>query len=250
MPFFKAHEIPNAFFKIFLDKAEEKLITGDYRQHPMLTIPLSTGADEDFLVRYFNRSGESGVEDFMQYFPCIVIQDFQPELDKSRLWGKDWVEGYYHNATSMREVISLPIPLKYQFQVSVVTRRLREIHGSQDWFYQNFTFNRPDCFIMNGLETEEGLVGDVVPYQVELQNVPRDDNRFENSYMFTLDTYLNAQHRDYIIQDDDDIVGGVVIGGNFQDAIEKVKLSLNVMDLKKYKESVYEAFIIPEGINL
>lgn len=244
MPFYKAHELPREFFNLFLSKATEKTISGDSRLHPMLPIPLLTGESEDFMVRYFNRSGESGTEDLMEYFPCIVIQDFQPELDRSRLWGKDYIEGYFHEATSVREIIDLPIPLKQNFQVSVVTRRLKEIQGSQDWFYQNFKFNRPDWFLFNQFSTEEGIIGDVVPYRVEMQNVQRDDNRFENSYMFTVDSYLHARYKNYSIDNE------VITGGNFDDAIGKLRLRLNVMDLEGYKEMVYENFLVPEGFNL
>lgn len=186
MPFYKAHELPREFFNLFLSKATEKKIVGDNRMHPMLPISLLTGETEDFLVRYFNRSGESGTEDLMEYVPCIVIQDFQPELDRSRLWGKDYVEGYFHAESSMREIIDLPIPLRQNFQVSVVTRRLKEIQGSQDWFYNNFTLNRPSWFLFNTVDTEEGKVGDVVPYRVDMQNVQRDDTLFKNEFAILL----------------------------------------------------------------
>mgnify|MGYP003617552971 CR=1 FL=1 len=237
MPFSKTHEVPEAFFNIFLKEAVEKLIQGDNRKHPMVSVPLHTGGSEDFMVRYYNRSGESSIEDVMEYYPCIVIQDFQPELDKRLLYGKDYVEGYLDKVSGTRELITLPIPLMYRFQVSVVTRRLKEIQSANDWFFNKFSFQRPDCFEFNIIETEEGKVGDVVPYNANFGQVPREDNRFEYSYDFVLNTFVHAKYKNYSVTED-----GSTTGGNFEDVLERLVLTLTVQDYEQFRMTIVDNF--------
>lgn len=222
MPFFKTHEVSNAFFKFFLDQTAKKQIEGDNREHPMLAVPLYTGETVDFMLRYYKRSGESSIEDVMEYYPCIVIQDFQPEIDKTKLYGRGYIEGMYDAINKTREYISLPIPLTYKFQVSVVTRRRKEVQGANDLFFQMFDFQVPDCFEFNRIETEEGFVADIVPYRASWGEVPREDRRFENAYDFTLDTHVHAKFKDYTY---DENLG--FIGGNFRDALERINLTLH-----------------------
>ena len=236
MPFIKTHEVPEAFFGIFLKEAVEKNIQGDNRKHPMLSLPLHTGGNEDFMVRYYNRSGESSIEDVMEYYPCIVIQDFQPELDKRLLYGKDYVDGYLDKVSGTRELITLPLPMMYRFQVSVVTRRLKEIQSANDWFMQNFSFQRPDCFEFNTIETEEGKIGDIVPYSANFGQVPREDKRFEYSYDFVLNTFIHARAKNY------SIVDGSIEGGNFEDILEGIKFSLKMQDMKTFERILQYEF--------
>lgn len=239
MPFLKTREVPNEFFNLFLNRATDKQIIGDNRFHPMLPITVKEET-KDFLVRYFNRSGESGVEDLMEYVPCVIIQDFQPELNRTRLFGMSYETGYFDKDTNKLEKIYLPIPYTYRFQVSAITGRLSDNYAIQDWFNEEFLFNSNGFFMMNQLLTEEGTIGDVVPYIVEMQDVPREDNRFESSYMFTLQTYLHAKAKNYSIDD-----AGNIIGGNFEDVYQKLSLKLSQRDLKGYKELLHEEFIVP-----
>lgn len=237
MPFFKTHEVPKGFFDLFLLETTKKVIQGDNREHPMLPIDLYTGEQTDFMVRYYKRSGESSVEDVMEYYPCIVIQDFQPELNKTMLWGKDYVEGIVDVVSGKREIIYLPIPVTYRFQVSIVTRRLKEVQSANDWFLNKFSFNRPDCFEFNGIETDEGLVADIVPYTAQFGEVPRQDGRFEYVFDFTLDTVLHAKSKPYTTNED-----GSFAGGNFGDMVEKLTLVLNLKDYQQYKTLITENF--------
>lgn len=244
MPFIKTHEVSEGFFKEFLKETTKKTIQGDNREHPMVSISLLTGEIKDFMVRYYNRSGESSMEDVMEYYPSIIIQDFQPELDKSRLWGKDYIEGIIDEISGTRELITLPIPLIYQFQVSVVTRRLKEIQGANDWFFNKFSFQRPDCFQFNELETEEGIAADIVPYTVEFNQVPREDRRFEYSYTFRLTAFVHAKAKEYdfvipVGGTEDD---GTFVGGTFKDMIQKIKSTLEVQDYSTFERIVQNNF--------
>lgn len=245
MPFYKTHEIPQEFSKIFLEQCAKLPLAGDNRLHFMLPVPLHGGGTENFMVRYHNRSGASSVEDIAEYYPCIVIQDFQPELDKTKLWGKDYVEGIFDEVNSMVEVITLPIPLICRFQVSVVTKRLKEAHSAMDWFFNNFNFQRPGSLLMNKVASEEGDVGDVVQYSATFGEVPREDNRFEYAFTYELDTYIHAKSKPYMYNADDGFVGG-----NFYEAIEKIKLSLIIRDYSEFANVIKENFSIDGPISV
>lgn len=232
MPFFKTYEVSKSFFDLFLKNSTKKSVIGDsLNQHPMLPIGLTTGGYKDFMVRYYNRSGENPTEDTLEYYPCIVIQDFQPEIDKTQLYGIDYVEGAIDELTGTRERIALPIPMMFKFQVSVVTRRLKDLQSSTDWFLQNFDFQRPGFFQFNSIDTEEGSVGDVVRYNCDFSEVPREDGRFEVAYTFTLKPYIHAKSKTYNIDPN-----GNITGGNFGDMVEKIKLSLKLKDFSTFEK--------------
>jgi len=238
MPFFKTYEVSKSFFELFLKDSTKKAISGDsLNLHPMLPISLTTGGEKDFMVRYFNRSGENSVEDTLEYYPCVVIQDFHPEIDKTQLYGIDYVEGAIDILTGTRERISLPIPMMFKFQVSVVTRRLKDLQSSTDWFLQKFDFQRPGFFQFNPIDTEEGSVGDVVQYNCSFSEVPREDGRFEVAYTFTLKPYIHAKAISYSYD-----ANGVVTGGNFEDMVEKIKISLKLKDFSTFEKILQHNF--------
>jgi len=240
MPFIKTHEVGEAFFNLFLDKATQKKVAGDsLNYHPMLPVTLYSGVDKDFMVRYYNRSGESSIEDTLEYYPCIVIQDFQPELDRSIVFGKDYIEGIVDELSGKTELITLPIPMSYRFQVSSVTRRLSEVQGAQDWFLNTFNFQRSDCFEFNKLETDEGYVADIVPYSVSFANVPREDGRFEYSYDFKLSTFIHAKSKQYTFSEE-----GGYTGGNFEDMVESIKFALNMKNISTFEQILQTEFEI------
>lgn len=244
MPFIKTDDLPREFFKYFLDRATDKKIEGDGRLHSMIPIKISEEITKDFMVRYFNKSGEAGTEDLFEYVPCIIIQDFKPELNRSLLFGTSHTTGYYIKESKQLEKIYLPIPMTYRFQVSVITGRNTENYRAQDWFNEEFTFNSPDFFLFNQLETDEGVIGDVVPYILDMQDIPRDDNRFECAYTFSMKAWLHAKAKNYTIGAD-----GVPEGGDFEDTYNQIALSLSVRDLEGYKKLVYENFVVPEDLN-
>ena len=240
MPFFKTYEVSKSFFDIFLSGSVKKSVNGDsLQQHPMLPIELTTGGERDFMVRYYNRSGETSTEDTLEYYPCVVIQDFQPEIDKTQLYGIDFIEGFVDEMTGTREMIKLPIPMVFRFQVSVVTRRLKDLQSSTDWFLRKFDFQRPSWFTFNKIQTDEGEIGDVVNYTISFTEVPREDGRFEVAYTFTLKPYIHAKSSVYSID-----AQGNITGGNFQDMVEKIKISLKLKDFSTFEKILQHNFEI------
>lgn len=238
MPFFKTHEVSKGFMEFFLDKSLSAKIEGDsLHEHPMIPVKVHTGETIDFMLRYFKRGGESSGEDTMAYFPCIVIQDFQPEINKALIYGKDYVEGVIDTLKGTREMIILPVPMKYRFQVSAITRRYKEAQGVQDWFLQNFDFQRPDCMEFNRIDTEDGMVADIVPYRAVFGEVPRDDGRFEYVFDFTLDTYIHAKAKSYTFVPEKGFEGG-----NFEELVEKIKFTLKMQRMTDFERILQYEF--------
>lgn len=243
MPFFKTHQPLEQFIKQFTDGTTPKTITGEGdRTFPMLPVTLFTGEVTDFLVRYYNRSGESSIEDVREYYPCIVIQDFIPEIDRTKLWDKDWLEGYYDEVSQTRDYITLPIPMIFKFQVSAVTKRQKEKAGVNDWFLEKFMCNDPKFFEFNKLQTDDGFVADITPYRVNTTEIPRMDGRFEYVYDFILETYIHAKSKSYIFVTDEDENPTGVSGGDFRDTLEKIKASLSMGNLKDLETVLQHEF--------
>lgn len=246
MPFFKSHEVFEQFFNVFAKDTINKKLPGDsITELPFIPIKIFTGETTDFLLKYYKRSGESSIEDIGEYYPCIVIQDFQPEINKQELWGKNYVEGVIDSLRGMRERIILPLPMIYKFQVSVVTRRHKEIHGANDWFYENFDLGEPGFFTFNKMDTEDGFVGDIVPYWTMQNDVPREDNRFECAYDFTLKTYLHAKSKSYkFVQPTTGTnpTPGGFQGGNFEEMIEKIKIILQMQRFSDFERILQYEF--------
>lgn len=236
MPFVKTYEVINEFFQVFLKHTTEKQIPGDNRLHPMLPIPIF-GEDRDFLVRYYKRSGDGGVEDIYNFYPCIVIQDFTPEIIKSRVFGMHTVDGFYDQISKKVEVITLPIPMLFRFQVSSFALSHKEILGCNDWFNLNFNFSAPDCLLMNQLQTAEGVIGDVVPYKISMSEGDVDDGRFSTNYTFDLETYVHAKFKDYYVDPNSGVVGG-----NFEDTIQKLTLNLYQKDVIGFERELLKSF--------
>lgn len=229
MPLTKTYQVLEQFLKEFKKDSTDKPIPGEgSRVFPFIPIETMGGVTVDFLLRYYNRSGESSVEDVREFYPCIIIQDFAPEIDKSFQWGKTFVEGVYDEVNKKREYVSLPIAMNFRFQVSSVTKRKKESFGSTDWFLERFVSGGQDFFEFNKIQSEEGFVADIVPYSVNSTDIERGDGRFETVYDFTLKTFIHAKVKSYIfVPEQEGFSGGV-----FYDTLEKLKLSLSMGNLK------------------
>ena len=237
MPFYKTQEPTRAFFDLFLKNTTDKEIPKDNRLHPMLPVELQNETIQDFLVRYYKRSGKDATEDLVEHYPCIVIQDFQPELNKMHLWGRDFLEGAIDIASGTREKIYFPIPLTYRYQVSVITERFNHVQSCMDWFLREYNFYRPDIFTFNKIETEEGFAGDVVKYMATFGEVPREDRYFEYVFNFDMDIYLHARAKKYTVDSE-----GAIVGGRFEDMITSIKLSLKRKDISTLMNVVSSEF--------
>ena len=199
MPFYKPYEVTKEFVNIFLEGTIQSPMDGDSERQSFPFLVLDdgyTGRDIKALVRYYKRSGESAVEDFQEYYPCIVIQNFMPEIDKSRVWGKGTVEGAINEIEGTTELISLPIPLKYRYQVSAVTKRQSDIEAIFAWFLERFTYEvGGDCLELNKIVSpEHGIIADIVPYTFNFHEVERmNDKRFEYVFTFTLMPWVHLR---------------------------------------------------------
>lgn len=265
----KTYQVVEQFVKQFTDKATMKQLSGDKREFPFIPINIYGDKEVDFLVRYFNRSGESSIEDYREYYPCIVIQDFPPEIDKQRLWGKNWVEGVYDEVNKKREMVILPIPMNFKFQVSCITRRKKENMGANDWFLQNFISGTQDFFTFNKVDYGDGFVGNVVPYNVDISNITREDGRFEYVYDFSIKTFIHIHQKNYIFVKETGVNNtGVVtgetgnngtasnpnpsnnqpstksgfVGGNFMDTLEDLRVTLSMGNLKDVEAVLQHKF--------
>ena len=251
MAFTKTQDIPRSFMELFYKPAVKKPIKGDNREFPMLAIKRKDGEDKDFLVRYYKRGGSNQLEELKAIYPCIVIQDFQPEIDTSIVFAKNWIEGAVDEIRGLREKIYLPIPVTYRFQVSSVTDYLKDIQAANDWFQQNFTFSGTGFFLFNKQQTALGLAGDVVRYKSEFEEVPRDDFRFEYTYTFELFGFLHAQFKNYFY---DENTGEFVNGDpetktpdgteSFEAMVERLKLSLYASNILGTNKVLQHNFIL------
>lgn len=251
MAFTKTQDIPRCFMELFYTPAVKKPVKGDNREFPMLAINKTDGGYKDFLVRYYKRGGSNRLEELKAIYPCIVIQDFQPEIDTSIVFAKNWVEGAVDEIRGRREKIYLPIPVTCRFQVSAVTDYLKDIQASNDWFQRNFTFSGAGFFLFNKQQTALGLAGDVVRYKAEFEDVPRDDFRFEYSYTFELFGFLHAQFKNYYY---DEIKDEFINGDpetkepdgtdSFEDMLESLKVSLYASNILGTNKVLQHNFIL------
>lgn len=205
MAFHKVSEVNAEFYRVFLRDTVKRMVPGDsINQYTMLPIPMDLGWTSDFNVRYYKRSGQSSTEDQMEIYPCIVIQNFTPMIDKAKVRGKNFVLGYVNTETKTRELITLPIPFIYRYQVSVISKLAEEHDSAMQWFATKFSLEEPGFFTFNEIcIPDQGSVGDIVRYTCEVNEVPRDDNRFEFAFDFTLYAFVHSkpvQQKEYIEQ--------------------------------------------------
>lgn len=217
------HQPLEQFFKQFDKHAIYRELNNDGSTYPF--IPLTNYSGDEFLalLRYYSRSGESSVEDLHEYYPCIIIQDFQPTLDSSRISGVDWIDGFYDPINNKTIKEYLPIPFKFKFQVSCVTRRKNHDMAMQDWFLKNFIGATNNFFIFNEVKVgDSDFIGDVVQYKISQNELTRDDGRFELVYDFEFSTFIYSRAKSYIFVSDDEGYAGE----NFSDAMRMVKVNL------------------------
>lgn len=214
----KVSDVSSQFFNLFLEETVEESIVGDTRVHPMLQIPTT----QKTMVRYYKRSGESSVEDLKEYYPCIVIQDFKPKVNKEIVFGKDWMEGVIDTIKKQVEIVYLPVPMIFRYQVSSITGRRKDDEVIYDWFLSKFSFNVPASFEFNKFTTQDyGYVADFVPYKCSFSEIPREDGRFESVYDFELKLFLHAKSKKATF-----VQGVGFSGGNFGDYLDKIDLVL------------------------
>lgn len=196
MEFVNPHEVDREFYNLFLGQATPDTLGNEVGDHPFITIQDFLGDSHKFLVKYAKRSGRRRYQDIDDYYPCIVIDNITPVVDKSRgSFGKGYDVGNYDFGTEEASIIYFPIPLNFEYQVTLVTDRESQNNAGVKWMLEQFRFEaQQPCFCMNKTITIDGdTLGVVVPYRAQVATVPRDDMRFQTDYTFTLKTYVHLR---------------------------------------------------------
>lgn len=150
------------------------------------------GSLKDIPCRYARKSSyDYSEEQSNQVYPCIVIQDYTPELKEE--WYVD-VRPYFGGLSSdclKGFLYNRPVWMSFRYDVSIVSKSFTEFLAMQDHFLQNFVCKVG--FLFNKRLTGENAVGDVVPYKVRETDIPRTDGVHEKNYEFTLSAWIYPQ---------------------------------------------------------
>lgn len=189
-------EVDNEFYNLFLaDATPKNIFSGLSITAPVLEINNHKDETEDVLVRYAKRSGRLEIEEFPSYYPVISILNQTPVVDKNRsLFNQPfYIGGYdYDNATLKKAFF--PAALNFDYQVSVAANTESAFSAIKTFMLNTFRYYNIDpCLILNKVETEEGDIGIVVPFSVEVNDITREDGRFECVYDFRLKTYVHLR---------------------------------------------------------
>lgn len=147
------------------------------------------GMEKMLPCRYARKSSKDYVEEQeTQVYPCIAIQDYAPMLKrewyidmKSYFGGKslDGLTGYLYKR---------PIWMEFRYDVGVASKSYNEFLTIQDYFMRHFVYGVR--FVFNKHLGGDDLVGDIVPYTVRDNDIPRNDGVFEKNYEFTCSVWL------------------------------------------------------------
>lgn len=150
------------------------------------------GVEKTILCRYARKSSKDYVEEQeTQVYPCIAIQDYTPTVKdnwyvdmKSYFGGKslDGLSGY---------LFMRPIWMEFRYDVSIAAKSYNDFLAMQDYFMENFVYGVR--FIFDKHLSGEDLVGDIVPYTVRENYIPRTDGVYEINYEFTCSVWLQPQ---------------------------------------------------------
>lgn len=165
------------------------------------------GEEKTLLCRYARKSSRDYVEEQEnQLYPCIAIQDYTPTL--KREWyvdmttyfgGKslDGLKGYLYNR---------PIWMEFRYDVSIASKSYMEFMAMQDYFMENFVYEKR--LVLNAHLSGEDLVGDIVPYEIRENYIPRTDGVQEINYEFTCSVWMQPKTPQEV-----DIVQSIIIRG-------------------------------------
>lgn len=142
--------------------------------------------------RYASKSSYDYTEEQeQQIYPCIAIQDYQPTPDHRHYIDLKKYHGARNFDGTLIELVRQPMWMNFKFDVSIASKSYTEYQMLSDYFLQQFVSEQK--FIFNKVdltEINEGLVGDVVPYEIRTTDIPRSDGVFETNYEFTLFVWM------------------------------------------------------------
>jgi len=193
-------EVIYEFSSQFLSKAVQKAFQDTGETRPFIAMTDYRGTLKQVLVRYYKKGDEFNTEDDYNYYPVISIQDFAPDYDKSRGFGVDTIDGDYVEENGIvisGDLISLPIPYNFKFQISFAGNTQADYDMFETWFHNNFSTFNGACFTFKT---------DVI-VNYTYKNLPggeRNDNKFESIKEFNLNTWIwfkvNVTNTEDIIQ--------------------------------------------------
>jgi hypothetical protein len=184
-------DVNNEFFNLFLSEAVDKPFAGE--DCPFIEVPKGSGTI-DVLVRYYNRGGSSGRTELPEKYPVLVIQDFTPEFAADRMMVKDWLDASVNHTDKTVQTITLPVPLNFQYQVSLFSTVKTDNDALMTYMYRKFgvgSVNRCFLFKRQVVPVSLEVIGLPVPYRVSVTTVEREDGRFEWAVTYTLMTYVH-----------------------------------------------------------
>lgn len=166
------------------------------------------GVEKTVLCRYARKSSfDYSEEQLSQIYPCIAIQDYTPNIKdewyvdmKQYFGGKsiDGLKGY---------LFSRPIWMEFRYDVSISAKSYNEFLALQDYFMENYVYGVR--FIFDKRLSGDNMVGDIVPYTVRENYIPRNDGVYEINYEFTCSVWLQPQEPKEV-----DIVQKIVLSGS------------------------------------
>lgn len=160
--------------------------------------------------------------DANQIYPCIAIQDYPPSIKEN--WYVDLHT--YFGGLSADELkgylIRRPIWMQFRYDVSIAALKYSDYMSLQDYFMQNFVGEKR--FIFNKQLSGDDTVGDIVPYDVRLTEIPRTDGVQEMNYEFTLSAWLHLHQPKEI-----EVVQKVILSAEPQEIIsERFQIHLDL----------------------
>jgi len=156
--------------------------------------------------RYAKKSGFDYVEeDDNQIYPCIVIQDYSPELRDS--WFVDLKKylGEFSEDGLKAYLYQRPIWMDFRYDVSICAKNYFEYKALQQSFLRQFQTQGRLILDKTDLGVN-GEVGEVVPFKVIATDIPRGDGVSETNYEFSLAVWLAPTTKEEV-----DVVTSIIL---------------------------------------
>ena len=166
------------------------------------------GKNVEVSVRYARKSSKDYVEeDKKQVYPCIAIQDYSPRLKDD--WYLD-MKPYFGGLSSdglKGFLYRRPIWFEFKYDVSIVAKGYYEFMALKDYFLSNYVSEVRMVF--NQKLTGDNMVGDIVPYSIRENDMPRTDGVFETNYEFTCSVWVTPKEPTEV-----DVIQKILIPGH------------------------------------
>lgn len=141
--------------------------------------------------RYAKKSSFDYVEEQRnQIYPCISIQDFAPTIREGGYVDPHEYTGGMNSDNTKAFVYHRPTWMSFRYDVSIASKSYKYFMEMQQYFTEHFVNQLRFVFNKNTFGDSE--VGDIVPYTVNITDIPRTDGIFEANYEFDLSVWLYA----------------------------------------------------------